>query len=68
MAADRADFQVHETEIALQDLTEIIAYLTQRLHSRQAARNVLAAYESAVESLETFPLGFPLLGNAPSRF
>lgn len=61
MNKSRARYQIHETEIALQDLTEIIAYLTQRLHSKQAAQRVLSAYEAAIDSLESFPCGFPLV-------
>lgn len=61
MTVDGPRYQVLETDAALQDLTDIITYLTQQLKTKQAAQQVLQAYEQAVDALETFPFGFPLV-------
>lgn len=61
MDADGKRYRVNETERALNDLTEILTYLVKCLHNRQAAQKLLREYEKAVETLESLPLGFPLV-------
>ncbi len=53
-------FHVQETEAALEDLREALAYLNYSAGGSSASKHVLEAYEKAIGLLETMPDGFPL--------
>lgn len=53
-------FHVQETEAALEDLREALAYLNYSTGSKSASMHVLEAYEKAIGALEMMPDGFPL--------
>lgn len=53
-------FRVQETEAALEDLREALAYLNYCTGDKHASARVLEAYEEAIGLLEVTPYGFPL--------
>lgn len=53
-------YVVAETEAALEDLRETIAYLNYRTRSKRAGADLLDAYEKLVGILEQTPFAFPL--------
>lgn len=53
-------YVVAETEAALEDLRETIAYLNYRTGSKRAGADLLDAYEKLVGILEQTPFAFPL--------
>ena len=53
-------FQVQETEAALEDLREALAYLNYNTGDKRASARVLEAYEEAIGLLEVTPYGFLL--------
>ena len=53
-------YSVVETEAALEDLRETIAYLNYRTGSKRAGADLLDAYEKLVGILEQTPFAFPL--------
>lgn len=53
-------FEVIETEAAMEDLRESIAYLNCRTGGKQAGSRVLDAYEKLIGILENTPMAFPL--------
>lgn len=53
-------YSVVETEAALEDLRESIAYLNYRTGGKRAGADLLDAYERLVGILEQTPFAFPL--------
>lgn len=53
-------YSVAETEAALEDLRETIAYLNYRTGGKRAGSELLDAYEKLVGILERTPFAFPL--------
>lgn len=57
-------YQVRETEAALDDLRETFAYLNYKTGGKQASRDLLDAYERAIDSLEKTPYAFPAVSDS----
>ncbi|MDO4437740.1 MAG: type II toxin-antitoxin system RelE/ParE family toxin [Coriobacteriaceae bacterium] len=56
-------FSVVETDAAMEDMRETLAYLKYRTGGKQAGANLLDAYEKLIEVLENTPLAFPVVAD-----